>query len=194
MNKLVTCLSVGGINMVRISQGWFIVFSLVFFLSLSTFALIRAENIVISKDMAEAVNESIALPMPTIEVDTINEAEKVVGFSVRTLTNGPNGYERKSILYLPIEEKQYLVRQIFRDDGEGRIILNQYPDIYTMNDTYHDFEEETTKGLNGETITFSKSNGEIYQVHWSAEGFHFELTSILPYHQKTWENIVVGLK
>lgn len=158
------------------------------FITISVFALVRAERVILTEEVTEA-NESLP---SWYKATSVEEVEELIDTPVSRLTYIPESYEQHSITY-SVSEAGYEVKQLYIDPGKGHIQVLQLPIDQHEENWGLGYEIETVE-RNGQQVSVAHKNGDIYKQSWIANSTFYTISSTKPLSKEEWVKVMVGVK
>lgn len=117
-----------------------------------------------------ATNESIEIPNPFKEYDTLKEAEASVGFKIMVPTKLPEDYTQNSIYAIGND-----MVQIIYSNGPDNICFRQGKGNEDISGDYNEYEQVTAETVNGLSVTFKGNANKVNTAIWTAGDYSFSI-------------------
>lgn len=127
-----------------------------------------------NKEVPQKQESSHQIPSPWVDLDSIEEAEKLAGFKFDFPNDILEGYSQKSI-----EAVKNDIIQVTYENGTNEIILRQSKGDEDISGDTNDYTETNTLELDGLNITTKGSNSKINTTIWSSNDFSYAILSNL---------------
>jgi len=116
---------------------------------------------------------SVQLPNPILEHGTIDEAQKVVGFTFDTPTKLPEGYTQSGIT--TIAKK---IAQVFYKNGESIIAYRVSKESGDISGDYNKYSSEQTITIDKIPVTAKGEKALIRVAYWTKDDISYSITSV----------------
>ena len=112
----------------------------------------------------------LQLPNPITDFDTIDQAEKVVGFAVQTPHSIPLGYSQSQIQ--TIAEKTV---QIFYKNGENQILFRQARGNEDISGDYNVYEQEQKISIGDVSFLLKGNDNKVNLATWQEGDYTYSM-------------------
>lgn len=112
----------------------------------------------------------VQLPSPFMDCDTVDQAEKIVGFAAKTPHHIPLGYAQSQIQTIGEE-----TIQIFYNHGENQILFRQAKGDGDISGDYNKYEQEKTLEINDTKVLIKGNNNKVNLATWQEDEYTYSL-------------------
>ena len=117
-----------------------------------------------------AVNDTIiGMPNPFVDYDTLEEAEKAVGFEIN-VPESIDGYSEKLISVMDGK----MIQVVFAE-GDKQICIRKEKGNDDISGDYTKYAEKKITDVDGVTITLKGGNGKYGNATWTADGYSYSI-------------------
>lgn len=117
-----------------------------------------------------AVNDTIiGMPNPFIDYDTLEEAEKAVGFEIN-VPESIDGYSEKLISVMDGK----MIQVVFVE-GDKQICIRKEKGNDDISGDYTKYADKKMTDVDGVTITLKGGNGKYGNATWTADGYSYSI-------------------
>lgn len=119
---------------------------------------------------APAMN-TVQIPNPFTDHDTLEEAGKVAGFDL-AVPEKVNGSPRQNI-----QTMDSGMIQVFYGDGENEICIRKAPGNEDISGDYNSYAQVTAADVNGVKVTMKGENGLVRLAIWISGGYTYSISA-----------------
>lgn len=117
------------------------------------------------------ISENIGMPSPLIDCNTMEEAEKLAGFTMSLPKNLPEGYSIKLIQAI----KDKLI-QVFYENGDDELLIRKAVGKEDISGDYNNYPENQSITVNGVTVETKGSNGKVNVATWTDGDYSYSIS------------------
>lgn len=125
-----------------------------------------------SKDtpQKQSLGNDIEIPSPFVDCKTMEEAEKIAGFTVTIPEKMPEGYEQK--LIQAVENDMV---QVFYENGENEILIRKAKGNQDISGNYNEYKESKIITVDSVTVSTRGNDGKVNLSTWINGEFSFAI-------------------
>lgn len=113
---------------------------------------------------------SVQIPNPFVDCETIEEAEKLAGFEVQLPTNIPEVYVKTAIRVIENE----LVEVDF-ENGENQICFRKAKGNDDISGDYNEYEEKNVIKVKEQDVNIKGNDGKVNVATWTDEEYSYAI-------------------
>ncbi|MDO4633987.1 MAG: DUF4367 domain-containing protein [Eubacteriales bacterium] len=126
---------------------------------------------------AKTETEIVQIPSDFVEAASLDAAKDIAGFTM-TAPDTVDGYTEKNISVLDLEDK--MIQVIYSQDEKELVIRKEAmgsDGVKDISGDYTEYAEKNEFDVNGQKITASGSEGEIYTAVWADDNYNYSVGS-----------------
>ncbi|MBO6271049.1 MAG: hypothetical protein J6N19_18120 [Clostridium sp.] len=137
-------------------------------------------------DFAAVVEEeTVQIPNPFMDYDTLADAAKAAGFEL-TAPDAVDGYLEKLIQVM----NGSMIQIIFRDADENRLFIRKQAGSEDISGDYNSYTEINTVSVDGRQVTMKGENGHVSVAIWTDGAYTYAVTADKPMAQEAMTALV----
>ena len=119
----------------------------------------------------EPVEDSVQIPSPFEECETIEEAEKIAGFDIVIPEKVPEGFSDKNIS--AIQDEMIDITYV---NGEEKLTIRKGKGTNDVSGDYTKYDETSTVEINNKSVTLKGNGDKINVASWIDGDYAYSIT------------------
>ena len=120
-----------------------------------------------------ASSDSIQIPNPWVQFETLEEAAQAVGFEL-TVSDAIDGYNDKTIQALT-DGSEKIIEVRYENQTGDQVCIRKAPGRDDISGVYTDYSEERTVSAGEAEVTLKGNDGTVFLATWCAGGYTFSI-------------------